>query len=380
MNIGFITTYPPAHCGIATYSENLIENINKTGGVNRVIILGEKGAKVLNEDIICDPCFHRKENYSEILLKKALEYKADLIHIQHTPDIMGCDNRIFNLLSGLKENKIRTILTMHTVYTRFSALIERKPFISLFHNRLGKLVDGVIVHNHSMKKILTEHGVVAEKIYVIPHGTKIHGEGDPQKGREIFNLSSKKKVLLFFGFIHIQKNIHTLLNAMPEIIKEIPDIVLLIAGEIAGNEWYNHLYRRFLKYKIKSLNIENYVRIVQRFIEESFVPHIYSMADIVLLPHSQGYASASGVLHQAFGFLRPLVCSDISKFVEVKENISKELMVKTKDFHQWANRILKILKDPNFKKYILEKIAFYADQTRWERIAKLHTELYLRYK
>jgi hypothetical protein len=70
MKIGIISSYLPIHCGIATYSSYLIEELRRLG--NRVYIVCHKGGKGLD----CYPTF----NY----ILSAIREEKDLTVILHS--------------------------------------------------------------------------------------------------------------------------------------------------------------------------------------------------------------------------------------------------------------------------------------------------------
>jgi glycosyltransferase involved in cell wall biosynthesis len=377
MKLAVVSTYYPAPCGIATYSEKLCRHIKAAENDIEIVVIAERGAQEASGPIPCHPCFHRKEKFSKILLEAILKHKPDIVHFQHAPDILGVDARLINVVEGLRDKGVKTVVTLHTVYTGFTGFIERKPFIKSFHRKIGKSADAIIVHHGlSMKKILADHNVTEDKIHVIPHGTGIISGGDALLGRKLFDLPQSGKIILFFGFIHVQKNIHVLIKAMPDILKKLPDTHLVIAGSVAGNTWYNRLYAKYLDYLIKSRSLCDNVHITAKFIENEQIPHIYAASSLILLPHSQGYGSASGVVHMALGMERPPVCSDSLKFEEVKMNISDELLVPAHNSSAWSQTIVRLLTDDKYYGDILTKVRNYAEKTSWEAAAKKHIEVY----
>ncbi len=84
MRIGFVTTYPPIDCGIATYSSYLIIELEKLG--NLVYIISETGAK--GERVYLS---YKKQDpdLSQKIFQAILEISPDIVHIQHEFGLFG---------------------------------------------------------------------------------------------------------------------------------------------------------------------------------------------------------------------------------------------------------------------------------------------------
>ncbi len=78
MKIGIISSYLPIHCGIATYSSYLIEELRRLR--NRVYIVCHKGGKGLD----CYPAFNYDEpDLPHKAFRAMMKLAPDLVHIQH---------------------------------------------------------------------------------------------------------------------------------------------------------------------------------------------------------------------------------------------------------------------------------------------------------
>ncbi len=375
MRIGFVSTYPPIQCGIATYTQAIVNELARLDGAD-VLVLSEDGGKPEPEIEVIEAFSRNDANYSKRLIESLNKNRLDILHIQHAPDIFGMGVDLLNTIRAAKSNGTKVVLTMHTVFDLLSGAMERKPYAPLTHFMLGRLADRIVVHQGSILHTLKRHGVPQEKLVEIPHwtGTKLTGDAEPIRTR--LNLPSNAKVLLFFGFIHIQKNVAVAVRALAKLLKQRSDVYLVIAGSIAGNKWYNKLYATYLRTLAAQLGIEAHTRMVDEFIPEDEVGAYYSMADIVLLPHKQGYGSASGVAHQALAARKLIACSDIPKFEDIKYGVSSKIAVPPNDATAWSNLLSKLLEDTKFASTMLDKINEYADKTSKAEVAQAHMRLY----
>ncbi len=378
MRIALVSTYPPRQCGIATYTRKLARALVEDPLNAELIVIAEEGGASLDNGIDCMTRFRRGTDFSDRVVHAAIDNKVDVAHFQHAPDIFGMGSALQRAFAGLRKAGIKVVITLHTVFTRTSGLLERKPFAARFHKKVFGAVDMTIVHSNGSRDILLDHGVGGSGIAVIPHGTDAPVEGDPETGRRILGTGEGDAVILFFGFIHVQKNIQVLIRALPSIIEKVPDAKLVIAGKVGGDAWYNRIYLDHLMRLVRRLGVEDRVSMVSTFIPDENVPDIHAAARLVVMPHSQWYGSASGVVHNAMTMGLPMVCSDSIKFEEVADRISPDLSVGTRDKRGWTRMIVKLLEDPGYYEEVKSKVAAYAGETAWHRVGKMHMERYSR--
>jgi glycosyltransferase involved in cell wall biosynthesis len=151
--------------------------------------------------------------------------------------------------------------------------------------------------------------------------------------KKTFGYTDDDKVLLFFGYIRKYKGLDLLIDAMPDIIKEIPEIKLLIVGEFYDDP-------DFYTDRIKELGIFNYVKIINKYIPNEDVGEYYLASDLNILPYRS--ATQSGILNVSYGFLKPVLITNVgglSEFVisgktgiVIESNSIKAIVQGVKDF------------------------------------------------
>jgi D-inositol-3-phosphate glycosyltransferase len=127
--------------------------------------------------------------------------------------------------------------------------------------------------------------------------------------------------LLFFGMIKKVKGLDLLLSAMPKVIQNNPEVILLVAGK----PWKDN----FSTYQaiIDKLQISNNCILHIKFISYEDVEHYYCAADIVVLPYSKIYQS--GVLMMSLSYGKPVVLSDLESFKEIVTDKKSGLFFKS---------------------------------------------------
>jgi glycosyltransferase involved in cell wall biosynthesis len=125
---------------------------------------------------------------------------------------------------------------------------------------------------------------------------------------------------LFFGLIRKYKGLDLLINAMPHILKDQPNIKLIIAGEFYDSE---KTYRDL----VANLNIEDSVIFYSGFIPDDQVADIFSISKLLVLPYKT--ATQSGISQMAMHFTTPMVVTNVGGLPEIVEEGKTGYIVST---------------------------------------------------
>lgn len=377
MNISYISTYPPTRCGIATYTNYLSQALSKINKELRISIIAENGANIIKDKLFeTSPCFDRKEDYVQKINEAVAQSCPDIIHIQHEFAIFNPNRRFLNLLEELKK-KTKIVLTLHTVHMNETNdwNIEAMS-IEEYNFRMSQLVDAIIVHQVSMKAELVRQSVNEKLIYVIPHGTEILKQENIIEARRKLELPENSRIILSFGFFGKQKRKELIVDALPEVLKKVPNAYVYFSGYI--RDWVQEDFetRKLYEEMAKELGVSDHVIFTKRYIPDDEIYLVFGASDVVVFPYFQEWYSGSGGLHLAMGSFKPIVVSKIPKFEEVPRGISKELVFSPNDSSNLAKILIKLLIDNNFREIIIDKVKSYALTTSWDLIAKTHIQLY----
>jgi len=371
MKIAFVSPYLPVHCGIATYTDYLIQGIRKIDPALEIRVIAEKGADpVKQERFEVIPCWDRNEDYVRPIVASANE--VDLIHIQHEYGIFKLDERLPTLLRKFGPN-IKKIITIHCL--RPAQFSKKGVAEENFVNEIAKLADHVILHLNSQKAILERLGIPSEKLHIIPHGTESSNE-DKGISRKRFGLPMDAKILVMLGFMKKHKCLHVILDALVEMLKERKDVYLFVAGSLAPSASQEDIdYAKFISKKIAELGIQNNFIHDDRFIPHEDVLHIIGVADIFMFPYVEEDRAVSGSFHLAIGADKPVIATRIPKFEELGD-VCDELLVLPYNSSEIARLAIRLFKDEEFSCYVMNKIKILKDKTSWEIVAKMHLELF----
>jgi glycosyltransferase involved in cell wall biosynthesis len=297
----------------------------------------------------------------------ALRRAAKLV--QHVPDMVaerraassGADIAHFQWLAvqpidgRLLPTAVPTVLTAHDVLPR-----EPRPGQRRGQARLYRHVDAVVVHSeHGRGRLVSELGVDADKVSVIPHAafTALRTVIGPLP-RELAAVDDGRPVALFFGLLRPYKGLDVLLAAW----EGIEDAQLWVVG--------------MPRMDIEALRAAAPadVQFVPRFVSETEAAAVLRRAAVVVLPYRE--IDQSGVLASALGLGRPLLLTDVGGFGEVAAAGAARL-VPPDDASALHTELERLLGDDDERARLSAAATTLADGAwSWRAAAAAHVALY----
>lgn len=268
MKIGIISSYLPIHCGIATYSSYLIEELRRLR--NRVYIVCHKGGKGLE----CYPAFNYEDpDLPHNAFKAMMKLVPDLVHIQHEYGLFG-EQRGMNVIPlayKFKLSQIPTVVTLHTVLKKCD--YEEQ----IIEKALVEIADAIIVHEQYQRELIIERVGHQDKIWVVPHG--VREIKLISKAKEKLNLADKKIVLLV-GYIRRSKNFERVVRIFPKVAESVDDVLLLIASGMRRPE--DFAYRDEFLELVASSAAKDKIKVLHGPFSEEKFDLILSSADVAV--------------------------------------------------------------------------------------------------
>lgn len=233
--------YFPRINGVSTSTKIFREELLKAGHKVTLIAPDYPGCNA-EEDIIRIPSRQvmfdpedrmMKRREVMALLPMLRNEKYDLIHIQ-TPFVA---HYLGTKLSAALH--IPTVETYHTFFEEY--LFHYVPFVPkawmrklarYFTRRQCNAVHNVIVPSEAMSEVLKRYGV-RTRMKIIPTGLEL-GQFTGCNGndfRRLHHIPDSRPTLVHIGRVAHEKNIDFLLRMLSLLRKQIPDVLLIIAGE-----------------------------------------------------------------------------------------------------------------------------------------------------
>ncbi len=364
MKICIVTDiYRPFPGGVAEHAYNLCHALRKLGHDVKVLTsLFDKKVKNFPEVYPVGRCLKIKSNATIVTfggIHPATPFLVSRFFKHHSFDIVHIEGPAMGFNMGywaLVTSPYPCVASIHTVYYGYNYYsLARFLFSGTF-----KKLKAVLPVSESAKKEIEKYFKANYKI--IPNGIDIEKFNPNVKPHP--KMSGDFKKILYVGRLEERKGLEYLLRAFPLIKKEIKDAKLFVVGK-------GHLEDYFKKLASKFGSDVEFVGYVP--FEE--LPSFYAGCDVYCSPATGGEAFGI-VLLEAMATGKPVCASRIEGYSEVIKDGENGLLFEPKNPQDIADKIIKILKDENLRKKLIENGLKFARNLSWENIAKKHLEIY----
>lgn len=187
-----------------------------------------------------------------------------------------------------------------------------------------------------------------------------------ETARGLIQAEADEKILLFFGFVREYKGLKHLLNAMPQIIKEVDNVRLFVVGDF-GDDRDDYMAL------IEQNNIADAVEIVEGYIPDREVEKYFASCDLVALPYES--ATQSGIVQIAYGFRKPVLVTNVGGLPDVVTDSKTGYVVKPKNPQQIAEAVAKYFNENKAAEFI-ENVKAEEYKYSWDRMTEVVEELW----
>ena len=365
MKIAYISSYPPRECGIATFNHNLLRAI----GHDKATVSEDSFVVAMNDSDSIDTYEYpreveyiiRQENQKDYI--RGADYintsLADACILEHEFGIFGgeCGVYILPLLARLKKPLI----------TIFHTVLKDPSYMQLTIIReIAKHSSRIIVMSHRAVGFLTSiYGIDFSKIQLIEHGVPDleAKRNNPVKQSLAFK---NRRVLFTFGLIGRNKGLETMIEALPEIVKQHPDVMYVILGTTHPGVIRNsgEEYRDSLKRLAQKLDVEKNLTFINKFVSEEELFDYLTACDIYVTPYLNEAQITSGTLSYAVGAGAAVVSTPYWHAQELLAD-NRGRLFDFKDSAHLSNIVNELLEDKDKLKELKANAYEYGLHLRW---------------
>ncbi|HUW86902.1 MAG TPA: glycosyltransferase [Candidatus Paceibacterota bacterium] len=365
IRFGFVSTYPPTHCGIATFSNSLMSAIRDLGRhTTSVVRLVDKGANEPERSVSPEILRTLHAGNSESLASAVAALNAmDIAVIQHEFGIYGGvdGDEVLDILKGLR---IPSIVVVHTV------LITPTWHQRIVFTQLTKSASAVVTMSNTARDLLvSKYCVEPSKIFVLPHGAPAF----PDVMAE--DLASRP-LILTWGLIGPGKGIEWGIDAMDRLRDLEPAPRYLVAGrthpKVLENE--GEAYRESLRRRIGKLNLTDVVELNADYLSDGELAVLVASASVVLLPYDSTEQMTSGVLIEAVTAGRPVVATNFPHAIELLGD-DVGIVVPHHDPDAIAQALRVIIQDPAAATAFSQRAKEIGAELLWPSVAARYVKL-----
>ena len=363
-SIGFVSTYPPTKCGLATFTAALARALPSTTDTGIVRCVDEPQPRPLPDGVVAE--WVRGSSDSLAAAAEVLGH-FDSVVVQHEFGIFGGrdGDDILELVARLS---MPVTVVLHTVLPSPSP--QQRGIIE----ELARTAHRVVAQSAVARaRLLEVHDVDPEKVVVIQHGATRNIErrrrpADP----------SRRPVILTWGLLGPGKGIEFAIDAVAGLRDLQPAPRYVVLGETHPNivRESGEAYRESLIARAVSRGIAGQVEFVDGYRDTTAVLAEVRKADLVLLPYLSRDQVVSGVLVEAIASAKPVVSTAFPHAVELLGEGSG-IVVPHEDSAAMARALRTLLTDERRAANAARVARRQADALAWDQIGRDYQRLAL---
>lgn len=370
--ITYMASYPPRECGIATFTKDLVEAVDRAypGNPGKIIALNESQATYrYGPEVKLAVTVDDLESYRE-----AAEYvnrsKADLLCIQHEYGLFG-GRHGENLFAFLNVLEKPLVVTLHTVLPRPDDHLRE-----VTRDLVARADATVVLAKKAVDILAEDYGVTDSSVRYIPHGVPNVRKLPSSSFKSILGLEGKLTISTF-GLINPGKGIEYAIKALPKVVSMYPNVLYLVLGEThpGVRKHEGESYRNYLHDLVSEFGLQKHVKFNNRYLSHNEVVSYLMATNIYLVPYLNPNQIASGTLAYAVGAGRAVVSTPFIYAQELLEE-GRGILVPFRDSDAIGDALNALIGDPSRRAEMAMAAYAYGRNMTWHNVAREYVQLF----
>ena len=356
-SIGFVSTYPPTLCGLATFTAALrraiVDQRGSEEGLGVVRLMGSSRADAKPEVV------YEHRSADRLSLRRAIEALSwfDVAIIQHEYGIFGGPDgeEVLDLLSNLE---IPAIVTLHTVLSRPSSSQRSiREGVAILAERT------VVMSDAARDRLVGGYDVGPAAVRVIPHGADAK-LGGPSLA------NGARPLVLTWGLISPGKGLELAIDAFAGLkdLHPVPRYLILGRTHPSVKASQGDIYSHGLVTRTGDLGLGGVVEFDARYLDVDALVLSVRRADVVVLPYTSTEQVTSGVLVEAVAAGKPVVATAFPHAIELLSS-GAGLVVPHNDPAALTAALRRVLTDPATAAGMAQEARRIATALYWPAVA-----------
>jgi glycosyltransferase involved in cell wall biosynthesis len=223
--------------------------------------------------------------------------------------------------------------------------------------------------NHFVQKYLIQPGRVAVVMNV--EDLEVFDNIEIDEG--IYDAYKNRFVISYVGGFGQHRGLETALRAMPKVLEQIPDAILLLVGK--GSK----IYMDSLEKLSKELNIEKNV-VFTGWVDFKYVPSYLAASSVCLVPHSASGHTDTTIPHKLFQYMamkKPVIATNVKPIKRILEETRSGMAIHSGDYNKMAQFIIKLHHDKQYaRKLGINGRRAVETKYNWKNEAKKLAQIY----
>jgi polysaccharide biosynthesis protein PslF len=361
-SIGFLGTYPPTQCGIATFTHALMRSIATAEPGTRVgvvRVMDSPGRPVAREVV-----GHLRTDVRGTHVDAAEALNTfDVAVVQHEYGIYGGTDGD-QVLAVLDHVRVPAVVVAHTVLAQPTAHQAQV---------LRQVIDAcdavVVMTDAARERLIDLYDIDPARVTVIRHGATARADRDLTAPRQ-------KPLILTWGLLGPGKGIEWAIDGLQRLQRLRPLPTYVVAGQTHPRvrQQQGEAYRHQLQRRAAAAGVADMLRFEGSYVDEGALTRLIRRADVVLLPYDSREQVTSGVLVEAIAAGKPVVATAFPHAVELLSS-GAGLVVPQQDGAAIGEALYRVLTEPGQVQRMRVEAARIAPSLRWQAVADQYRAL-----
>lgn len=371
LHLAFVSTYPPRACGIATFTQDLVRELEKVPGIAAPSVVAME-REPLQYGLRVRSTIREQERADYVRAAERLNASSvDVVVIEHEYGIYGGADGEY-ILDFARALEKPLVTTLHTVLPEPSANQRR------ILRELGRLSSRVVTMARRSRDLLARvYGIGVDRIEVIPHGVPLlKPSASKQALKQHYGLAGRS-VMSTFGLLSEGKGIEYGIEAVAQVARRHPDLCYLVLGKTHPNivAQEGECYREKLEGLVQQYGIAQNVRFVNRYLTKQEIVDYLALSDIYLTPYLGKDQAVSGTLAYAAGSGKAIVSTPY-RYAEEMLADGRGLLAAFRDAGSIASAVEHILDAPKAARQMERKMRALGRGMFWDRVARKYETMF----
>ena len=385
--------FDPARDGVADYTRQLARHLRSTR-LDPLICTAYVYAQRADDEVI--GVTDRWSVGGVVRAARAMAgLRLDLVHVQFAPSAFGF-RRAVGLLPWFAPTGTPVLATLHEYgvwaangvagrlrSTVWSAL-ERRGFAEretlLLSLRAARLLVTAPEHELVLNARLPGRALAAVRVPIGANISVARLDREHARAgvRRRLGLAADDLLAAFFGFLHPDKGLEGLIEAVAQVRGEHPGLRLVLAGGIESHSVRGDAaaaLRRDLEDVARRHGVEDHV-IFTGYLPEQEVSRLLLAADAAVYPFNAGVTAKSGSFLAALAHDVPTIATSLPGVVTRPTEIEGVLRVPPRDSIALAHALRLVLSDRALANRLARNGRACAEGRTWPAIAATHAKIY----
>ena len=364
LRTAIVSTYAPRHCGIATFTTDLVRAVGRC------------------EIVALQPPDQVEKNPPEVHRVIQRDVRSDhvdaarwvnrcgvsVVSVQHDYGIWGGedDSHVLDFVGAVN---LPVVTTLHTLL--------REPTAAQLNVMQGLLrqTQATVVMSRAAAAAVTDiYGADPTRVHIIPRGVPDLPYVDAESVKPSVGVAGRR-VLLSFGLLGPSKGYELMLEALPAVVKAVPTTRYVILGathpELLRTQ--GDVYRTRLTTMVRKLKLTDHVQFVDKFVGRLELGRWLEAADVLVTPTPASDKIGSGTLPYAMAAGRPVVSTPSAYASEMLAD-GRGLIVPDGDPRLLAEAIIALLGDPERREVMARTAYAHGRSMTWSQVGAVYAD------